>query len=70
MGGDLAAGVLEGMIVTCPRHGSQFDIRDGTVIRWLKGSGFSAAALKVTKPKQPLKTYPVKIDGDAIMIEI
>ena len=39
MGGKLSRGKLEGTIVTCPRHGSQFDLSDGRVVRWLKGSG-------------------------------
>ena len=29
MGGRLARGKLEGTVVTCPLHGSQFDLRDG-----------------------------------------
>jgi len=28
-GGSLAKGSLEGSIVTCPRHGSQFDLKTG-----------------------------------------
>ncbi len=40
MKGKLSQGKMEGTIVTCPRHGSQFDLKDGSVVRWLKGSGF------------------------------
>ena len=32
-GGDLSKGRLEGNIVTCPRHGSQFDVTTGKSIR-------------------------------------
>ena len=32
-GGPLAEGRLEGSVVTCPWHGSQFDLKDGTVLR-------------------------------------
>ena len=32
MGGDLSKGKLEGKVVTCPRHGSQFDVTTGTCI--------------------------------------
>jgi len=70
MGGDLSKGSLEGTIVTCPRHGSQFDIRDGKVIRWLKGSGLLSAVGKVLKPAEPLETYTVKIEGDVILVNI
>lgn len=34
MGGDLSLGKLEGTIVTCPVHGSQFDLSTGNVVRW------------------------------------
>jgi len=35
MKGDLSQGKLEGTVVTCPVHGSQFDISNGQVVRWL-----------------------------------
>ena len=37
MKGDLSQGKLGGTVVTCPVHGSQFDISNGQVVRWLKG---------------------------------
>ena len=49
MKGDLSAGTLEGTIITCPRHGLQFDIRDGRNIRWLKGKGLVSAVGKALK---------------------
>jgi nitrite reductase/ring-hydroxylating ferredoxin subunit len=70
MGGDLSAGNLEGNIVTCPRHGSQYDIRDGTNIRWMKGAGFAAAVEKALKSPRPVPKYNVKVEGDTIRIEV
>ena len=70
MGGDLSAGKLEGTIITCPRHASRFDLRDGKVVRWLKGSGLISAVGKVLKSPKPLKTYDVKIEVDTILIKI
>jgi len=70
LGGDLSAGKLEGTIITCPRHGSQFDLRDGKVVRWLKGSGLFSAVGKALKPPKPINIYNVKIEGDTILIEI
>jgi 3-phenylpropionate/trans-cinnamate dioxygenase ferredoxin subunit len=69
MGGKLSQGKLEGTVVTCPRHGSQFDLRDGKVVRWLKG-GVSSIAGKLLKPPRPIATHPVKVDGDKIMLEM
>jgi len=68
-GGNLSQGTLQGTVVTCPWHHSQFDVRDGRVIRWLNG-GLSAAIVGLFKPKQALKKYPVNVDGDRIMVEV
>ena len=38
LGGRLSEGRLEGTVVTCPRHGSQFDLSSGEVVRWLRGA--------------------------------
>ena len=69
-GGDLSKGKLEGTIVTCPRHSSQFNLTDGNVVRWLKGAGLISAIGKTLKPPQKLTTYNVKVDGQDTMVEI
>ncbi len=70
MGGKLSQGKLEGTVVTCPRHGSQFDLRGGQVVRWLKGSGLVSMVGKALKSPRPLATYNVKVEDDKILIEI
>ena len=70
MGGKLSQGKLEGTVVTCPRHGSQFDLMDGRVVRWLKGSGLVSMVGKALKSPRPLATYNVKAEDDRIWIEI
>jgi 3-phenylpropionate/trans-cinnamate dioxygenase ferredoxin subunit len=70
MKGDLSAGKLDGNIVTCPRHGSQFDVRNGQVIRWLKGAGLMASLGKAIKSPKSLQTYRVQVEGDNIMVEV
>ena len=45
MGGRLSKGKLEETAVTCPPHGSQFDLRNDQVVRRLKGSGLGAITL-------------------------
>jgi nitrite reductase/ring-hydroxylating ferredoxin subunit len=69
MGGNLAAGTLEGTVITCPLHGSRFDITDGSVVRWLKGKGVITAIGKALKSPDSLTRYNVKIEGDDILIE-
>ena len=68
-GGDLSKGKLEGTILTCSRHGSQFNLIDGSVVRWLKGTGFISTIGKMLKSPKKLMTYNTKIDGQDIMVE-
>ena len=68
--GDLSKGKLEGAVITCPRHASQFDITDGRVVRWLKGSGLISAIGKTLKSEKSLQTYPVKVEGDTVLVEV
>jgi 3-phenylpropionate/trans-cinnamate dioxygenase ferredoxin component len=70
MGGDLSLGALEGKVITCPRHGSQFDVTSGENLRWMKGSGLAYSLGKTLKSPQTVKTYPVKVEGNDIAIEI
>ena len=69
MGGNLSQGKLEGTVVTCPWHGSQFDLKDGHVVRWLKGSGVVSAMTKAVKGDKHLTTYKIKSEGGSIMVE-
>ncbi len=69
-GGDLSKGKLEGSIVTCLRHGSQFNLTDGSVVRWLKGTGLISSIGKALKAPQKLTTYNLKIEGQDIMVEM
>ena len=70
MGGELSKGKLEGTVVTCPLHGSQFDSRNGQVVRWLKGSGLLSKVGKILKSPKQLTTYKVIVEDDKILIEI
>ncbi len=54
--GPLAEGILEGTIIECPRHGAQFDITSGKVIRM--------PAIK------PVPRYDIRTEGDDIQILI
>ena len=54
--GPLNEGPLDGSTVTCPWHGSRFDVCTGAV---LQGPA-----------KDPLKTYRVTVDGDVGRVEV
>ncbi len=70
MGGDLSKGRLEGTVVTCPRHHSQFDLADGHVIRWTDWTGVKLSLGKVLKSPRPLKTYDVRVEGEKILVDL
>ena len=55
-GGALDQGTLEGKCIVCPRHGAMFDVTTGTAL---------------TLPAvMPVQTYPLRIDGDDIVVEV
>ena len=70
MGGNLAQGTLAGTVVTCPRHGSQFDVSNGKAVRWLRGSGLISALGKALKSPRPLAVYKTKVVDNKILVEI
>jgi 3-phenylpropionate/trans-cinnamate dioxygenase ferredoxin subunit len=55
MGCSLANGKLNGTTVTCPCHGSQFDVTSGAVIR--------GPAIR------PVRSHAVKIEGEEICVD-
>ena len=55
MGCSLARGDLEGAIVTCACHGSQFDVTSGNVIRG--------------PARRPVRSRAVQVEGGALLAE-
>ena len=62
-GGILSQGTVENGIVTCPRHGSQFDVRTGESVAGPK-------ILFVRAKTKAARTYPVKVEGDDVLVGI
>ena len=60
-GGDLSKGSLDGNIVTCPLHGSKFDVTTGKAI-----SGPKILFFKAKTNDEP--TYEVKTEKGQIML--
>ncbi len=55
-GGPLAEGDVEDHVVTCPWHGSQFDIHSGALIS--------------PPAKRPVRAFPVKIEGEDVTVDV
>jgi len=70
MGGRLSQGRLEGTVVTCPRHGSRFDLADGHVVRWTEWSGITLSLAKIFKSPRPIKIYRVQAQGDRLLVDL
>jgi 3-phenylpropionate/trans-cinnamate dioxygenase ferredoxin subunit len=61
LGGSLVKGILEGSIVTCPRHHAQFDVKTGRAV--------SEAKIAFVKMKvRDEAKYEVKVEGSDILI--
>jgi len=61
--GDLSKGKLEGKIVTCPKHGSKFDVTTGISVGGPK-IGFTRGKTG----NEP--TYEVKVEGNSIKVSV
>jgi len=69
LGGHLAEGVLEGPVVTCPRHGSQFDLTDGHVIRWTHFTGTGTCTMiELAKHPRPLRVYEAVVEDGVVKV--
>ncbi len=53
--GTLTGGTLTGHAIQCPRHGAQFDVRTGAVVRMPAYVG--------------VETYPIEMKGNEIFIQ-
>ena len=52
----LAQGELDGTTVTCPCHGSEFDVTTGEVIRG--------------PAREPVQSYPVRLEDGLLRVEV
>ncbi|HXE75833.1 MAG TPA: non-heme iron oxygenase ferredoxin subunit [Candidatus Xenobia bacterium] len=55
-GGPLAEGPVAGEVVTCPWHGSSFNIKTGAVLSGPADRG--------------VKSFPVQVSGDDVEVEV
>lgn len=62
--------------ITCPWHGSRFDVCTGENRDWAVGfagrraPGWSQRMIALGRKPSPLTTYPVAVDGDQVFVEI
>jgi 3-phenylpropionate/trans-cinnamate dioxygenase ferredoxin subunit len=68
LGADLSEGTLRGTVLTCPMHNSQFDIRDGHVVRWTNLTGIKLSYASKTHPPRSLRCFPVRVEGEMVLV--
>ena len=74
LGLPLAKGEICDGAVTCPFHGSSFDLLTGQNIDWTKNffglsvPGWAQKAIALGKAPQPVATFPVECEGDAVYL--
>jgi nitrite reductase/ring-hydroxylating ferredoxin subunit len=69
MGVSLRKGtVTEDQTIVCPLHHSAFSLETGEVKAWSPWPPVVGDLLGKVKPEQPLRTFPVKVEQDAIWI--
>jgi 3-phenylpropionate/trans-cinnamate dioxygenase ferredoxin subunit len=68
LGGHLAEGALEGTVVTCPRHHSQFDLADGSCVRWTDWKGAVLTVAELAKHPRPLRAFESKVEGGKVLV--
>lgn len=54
--GPLAGGEVSGEVITCPRHGAQFNMRTGAVLR--------------IPAREPIDTFPVRVVGADVEVDL
>ena len=62
-GGDLSVGILEGTVVTCPKHHAKFDVTTGKVVSQPKIGLFHPKANDAV-------TYPAKVEQDSVLVKL
>ncbi|MCH7837359.1 MAG: Rieske (2Fe-2S) protein [Chloroflexi bacterium] len=69
----LGKGTLRGTILECPWHGSQFDVTDGCVAKWVQRPGMLKLVSDATFPafmKGAIPTYEAKEENGEVFVAV
>ncbi|MDT8433158.1 MAG: Rieske 2Fe-2S domain-containing protein [Anaerosomatales bacterium] len=68
--GNLSKGTLEGTVVTCPLHHSQFDLRDGSVVRWTDLRGAALSIASAVRGPRTLRVYDAEVVDERVVVRL
>lgn len=68
LGGPLAKATLEGSVVTCPWHKTQFDVRDGSCLRWTNWKGAVLSVAEMARHPRPLRAYESRVEDGTLFM--
>lgn len=66
MGGYIPIGTLEGNIIKCPVHGSQYDVTTGKLVKNVP----AALRLVTGGGSNDLKSYPVSVEDETVYVDV
>lgn len=75
----LVKGRIDGALITCPRHGAEYDLRSGQEIcppfcqRWMDEHGMIAKIMRAAIPEKTggnLPVYPLRVENNEIILHI
>lgn len=76
LGVPLGRGKIENGEIVCPFHGSRFTLASGENTDWVSSVAgrripkWSSALLSFGKKPQPIRTFPVSVDGQDVYVEL
>jgi nitrite reductase/ring-hydroxylating ferredoxin subunit len=65
----LSRGELKDGCVVCPGHGSMFDVKAGTAVRWI-GMPVTWLTRLVKGRAANARVYPIQIENDQLLVEV
>jgi 3-phenylpropionate/trans-cinnamate dioxygenase ferredoxin subunit len=65
---DLSKGTLNGTVLTCPLHHSQFDLRDGGNLAWTDWKGTAKSMAEFVRHPRPLRVYETHVEDGTVCV--
>ncbi|MCH8814822.1 MAG: Rieske 2Fe-2S domain-containing protein [Chloroflexi bacterium] len=68
----LGKGELEGTVLTCPWHGSQFEVTTGKLVRWVQEPLVIRIFAALIPPflRRGVPSYEVKVEDGQVLVKI